>query len=75
MSQTTVTMSLDRYKELEAYEKYFNLVKEDPAFTYYRYSNGEYLIHKSCSENVKLLNDLKTAVQNRDLMIAKLPNL
>lgn len=71
-NQTTVTMSLKRYKELESYEIAFNELKKDTGrFLWHDSSYGEYLVELSNEPNAKLLRDLRSAIELRDAIINK----
>lgn len=69
MSETTVTMSLARYRELEAFENAINVLKTNPDYFYYSSSYGEYIVSNSNDANLKLVKDLKSAIEQRDVII------
>ena len=70
MIETTVTMSLERFKELESYEKAFELLKRDSGkFLWARGFGYEYLVELSNEPNATLARDLDTAVKMRDDII------
>lgn len=70
--ETTVTMSLDRFKELEAAEKALEIIKsENPngRFLYFKSSYGEIIVERSNTENYRLVQIVQQAVEARDQMI------
>lgn len=67
--ETTVTMSLDRYKELEAKENTLKEYFQSGLMHYHRSSYGEYLTGDQST--ITLLKDLENAINHRDNIIQK----
>lgn len=68
--ETCVTMSLERYKELESYEKAFQLLKMDTGkFIWGSALGNEYLVELSNEPNAQLVQQLKIAIELRDKII------
>jgi hypothetical protein len=69
--ETTVTMDLRRYKELESYEKLIREKIADKSLIWHSGYNGDYIVEISDGPNAGLLDELKTAVEFRDKTIEK----
>lgn len=69
--KTTVTMSLQRFKQLESYEAVFNALSENKKFLWYKAWNDGYVVDISCETPAKLIQELKYAVESRDETIRK----
>lgn len=65
--QTTVSMSLKRFKELESYEQVFNALRTNEDFIWYNAWNYDgYVVAKTNEAPAKLVAQLKRVVEERD---------
>lgn len=69
--QTKVTMTLDRFKQLESYEAVFNALSENEKFIWYKAWDDGYVVSIDCETPAKLIKELRDAVQMRDDTIRK----
>lgn len=69
--QTKVTMTLERFKELESYEKVFNALSKNEKFLWYKGWDDGYVVSIDCESPAKLIRELRDAVQMRDDTISK----
>lgn len=69
--QTKVTMSLERFKELESYEKVFIALSRNEKFIWYKGWDDGYVVSIDCEPPAKLINELRDAVEMRDDTIRK----
>lgn len=69
--QTKVTMSLERFKELESYEAVFNALSKNEKFLWYKGWDDGYVVSVDCEAPAKLIRELRDVVQMRDDTISK----
>lgn len=69
--QTKVTMSLERFKELESYEKVFIALSKNEKFIWYKGWDDGYVVDIGCEAPAKLVNELANAIELRDVTIKK----
>lgn len=69
--QTKVTMSLERFKQLESYEKVFMALSKNEKFIWYKAWDEGYVVDISCEAPAQLVRELKQSVEFRDDTIRK----
>lgn len=69
--QTKVTMSLERFKELESYEAVFKALSKNEKFIWYKGWDDGYVVDVSNEAPAKLVQELRDAVEMRDITIHK----